>query len=103
MSREYKNIIGALEKMQCHCESMTRDKDNDEVWQKDVCALQEAMGIISDYEKAVSDASRMKRHYETPARPVHRSGVWCCPHCGKRIQYNHSHCHWCGKRIGWEK
>ena len=45
--------------------------------------------------------NRMIQHYETMAKPVHRSGVWCCPSCGKRIQYNHSFCHYCGKRIGW--
>lgn len=101
-TKEYKKIIAALDNLKDHCKSMARDKDSDEIWQQDVQALQEAMDIISDYEKAVADSSRMTQHYEMMVKPARRSGVWCCPNCGKRVTYKHSFCHWCGKRVGWD-
>jgi hypothetical protein len=102
-TKEYKKIIDALGNLQEHCSSMARDKDNDEIWQQDVQALQEAMDIISDYEKVIEGINRLIQHYETKANPISRSGVWVCPECGRRVQYNHSYCHYCGKRMCWEK
>lgn len=52
--------------------------------------------------KQKAELERMIRHYETKSAPVRQNGVWCCPSCGKRVQSNHSHCHRCGKKIGWE-
>ena len=68
----------------------------------ELLVLQEAMDIISDYEKVVAELNRLLQHYETEAKPINRSGVYCCPECGRRVQFNHSHCHYCGKRIGWK-
>lgn len=102
-TKEYIKIIDALDNLKDHCRSMARDKDNDEIWQQDVCALNEAMDIISDYEKVVADFNRMIKHYETMDKPIKQGGVWVCPTCGRRIQYNHSYCHYCGKRVGWRE
>lgn len=90
VSKEYQKIIAALDDMKDQC--------------SDIAALQEAMDIISDYEKVVADSNRMIKHYETPekARRV-TENFYSCPNCGKGIQFNRSHCQWCGKRIGWWK
>lgn len=66
-------------------------------------ALAVAMDIIYDYEQATNDMTRMMQKYCRSAKPVRRSGVWCCPACGKRVNYHHTHCHWCGKKMGWSK
>lgn len=94
-SKDYKKIISGLESLKVRC------KDGIGIEEQDIENLREAMDIISDYEKAVTTLSRMQQHYESQDRPIQKSGVWCCPACGKRIQYNHNHCHWCGKRAGW--
>ena len=103
-TKDYQKIIDDLDRFKCHCEEMARcDSINTTSWKEDVCALQESMDIISDYEKVIENSNRMMQHYETKAKPVRRDGVWCCPECGKRTSYNHSHCHWCGKKLGWEQ
>lgn len=43
----------------------------------------------------------LHRKYEAPGKPTHKDGVWHCPACNSRVQINHSHCHRCGKRLGW--
>lgn len=103
-TKSYQGLIRNLEVLKDHCEEMAmEDRHPCSAWKQDAKDLQEAMDIISDYEKMTSDSSRMIKHYETSDKPIRRSGVWCCPNCGKRTQYNHTHCHWCGKKIGWGK
>ena len=98
---DYKDLIKKIDNLKDHCENMARDKDAEEVWKQDVEALQEAMDIVSDYEKVTVNEARMSQHYETREKPIHKSGVWVCPACGKKIPYHHSYCHWCGKKVGW--
>lgn len=62
--------------------------------QEDAAEMLES--ILQDYEKLIN-------HYRVAGVPEQRSGVYCCPACGKRIQYHHSYCHKCGKRVGWDK
>ena len=90
-SLKYQEIIDRLDCMREHNLSET-----------ELLVLQEAMDIISDYEKVVADSNRLLQRYETAAKPMIKSGVCCCPECGRRVQYNHSHCHYCGKRLGWK-
>lgn len=90
-SKDYQKIIKQIEDLKERCNDTEK------------AAVQEAMDIISDYEKATAETSRLIMHYETMDKPIHRSAVWCCPNCGKRIRFNHSHCHYCGKRIGWDR
>lgn len=52
---------------------------------------------------ALQDHQRITERYTIEHKPEWRNGVWCCPACGKRIQYHHSYCHKCGKRVGWDK
>lgn len=70
---------------------------------EDADNLAEAIDIIYDYEKISPKYGEMTVHFEVPQKPVRRSGVWCCPSCGKRVNYHHTHCHWCGKKMGWGK
>ena len=85
----YNALIEILDNLKDRCEN------------EEAAALQEAMDIISDYEAAVKNEAMMSKHYETVAKPIQKSGVWVCPACGKKIPYNHSYCHWCGKKVGW--
>lgn len=64
-------------------------------------ALTQAMDIIYDYQSMADEHKRMVEKYETEA-PVIKRGMdfYCCPACGKRTSRNHTHCHWCGKKLG---
>lgn len=66
-------------------------------------AAEELASTLQDYHDLAQQYSDMLTKYSYAEKPVRKSGVWSCPDCGKRIQYNHTHCHWCGKRIGWNK
>lgn len=101
-SKDYKEILAQLENLMEHTSSM--EKDGEEIWKQDTKALQEAMDIISDYEKVVESLNRMAEQYERPemTRKI-AAGVYVCPNCGKRVQIGHSHCHWCGKKVSWDR
>lgn len=100
ISKDYKEIIEQLENLLGHVKDMARD--GEEVWTKDAKALQEAIDIVSDYEKAAKQASEVIQKYEF-AEPVIERGedIYVCPVCGKRSQPGHTHCHWCGKKLLW--
>lgn len=66
-------------------------------------AAEELASTLQDYHDLAQQYSNMLTKFSYADKPVQRSGVWCCPDCGKRIQYNHSHCHWCGKKVGWDR
>lgn len=101
-TKDYKKIIAQLDNLQEHTRSTERD--GEEIWKQDSEALQEAMDIISDYEKVVASLNRMIEQYERPeiTRKI-AAGVYVCPNCGKRVQVGHSYCHWCGKRVSWDR
>lgn len=67
-------------------------------------ALTQAMDIVYDYQSMADEHKRMVEKYETEA-PVIKRGMdfYCCPACGKRTSRNHTHCHWCGKKLGWSR
>lgn len=101
-TKDYQQIIKQLENLQSHCSSMAAQKDAEEVWRNDTDALQEAIDIIADYEKATAQTVEMIRKYETETPAIHRGmDFYQCPACGKRTSRNHTHCHWCGKKLGW--
>lgn len=100
----YDEIIEQLENIKDHCSDMARGKDADEIWQKDVDALDEAIDIIADYEKATAQNAEMMQRYEKPEMAIKRqAGIYTCPLCGKRTQVGHTHCHWCGKKLTWDR
>lgn len=94
-TKDYKKIIAQLDNLQEHTRSMERD--GEEIWKQDSEALQEAMDIISDYEKVVASLNRMIEQYERPeiTRKI-AAGVYVCPNCGKRVQVE-----WHTHRIKW--
>lgn len=67
-------------------------------------ALTQAMDIVYDYQSMADEHKRMVEKYETEA-PVIKRGMdfYCCPAYGKRTSRNHTHCHWCGKKLGWSR
>ncbi len=99
-SKNYQKIIGDLDSLKDYCYEMSKEEKHAS-WQQDIQTLQEAMDIISDYEKTVADYNRMIQRYETPERAIRKSeDLYTCPHCGRRVNFNHSHCHYCGKKLG---
>lgn len=99
---DYQRIIGQLERLREHCSDMA--KGGEEIWKEDESALQKSMDIIHDYESIVASYNRMVEHYETANMTIKRqTGVYVCPECGKRVYIGHSYCHWCGKKVCWDK
>lgn len=102
--KQYMKIIKQLENLQEHCQSMAAPKDSSEIWGNDVAALSEAIDIISDYEKATEQTASLVMKYETAGMAIKKAaGVYVCPDCGKRAQPGHTHCHWCGKKLTWDR
>lgn len=64
-------------------------------------AIKQAMDIIHDYNLSAKVLAQMQRKYCQANKPIRKNGVWCCPDCGRRVAFNHTHCHWCGKKMGW--
>ena len=60
------------------------------------------LDIEYDYKGQAKQLKDMILYFKTDERPVKRDGVWLCPACGKRISEWHSHCHCCGKKVGWD-
>lgn len=65
-------------------------------------AAEELESTLQDYHDLAAQYSDMMTAFCYEDRPVRRNNVWLCPKCGKRVQYNHTHCHWCGKKMGWD-
>lgn len=59
--------------------------------------------IIEQLEITKSKIKEIAK-YEQPAMAVRRAaGLYTCPLCGKRTQVGHTHCHWCGKKLSWDR
>lgn len=65
-------------------------------------AAEELESTLQDYHDLAAQYSDMMTAFCYEDRPVRRNNVWLCSKCGKRVQYNHTHCHWCGKKMGWD-
>ena len=52
VNKDYRRIISQLESLYTHASDMARGGDADDIWKEDMEALQEAIDIIYDYEKA---------------------------------------------------
>lgn len=81
-------------------------------WEKDIDNVLLEFGVTKEsmqedaaekLESILQNYIKVINRYCSPGVPEQRSGVYCCPACGKRIQYHHSYCHKCGKRVGWDK
>ena len=73
-SKNYQKIISQLEDLYVHVSDMAKidDDDSNSVWIKDKKALQEAIGIIDDYEKATEQTALLVQRYEVGAKVIHR-------------------------------
>ena len=66
-------------------------------------AITDAMDIIYDYQTMAEAHAQMIEKYEKESAVISRGmDIYQCPVCGKRVSRNHSHCHWCGKKLGWK-
>lgn len=100
----YDEIIEQLEITKSKIKEIARNEYGGESWNDDLDALTEAADIVADYSKATAQASEMSQKYEQPAMAVRRAaGLYTCPLCGKRTQVGHTHCHWYGKKLSWDR
>lgn len=61
------------------------------------------LDILKDYEGLAKQYQGLHRQFEMTEKPIYKDGVWHCPACNSRIQPNHSYCHRCGKKVGWDR
>lgn len=66
-------------------------------------AAEELESALQDYHDLAQQHSEMLKKFCYDAKPIRKNGVWVCPDCNRRIQYNHSHCHYCGRKVGWDR
>ena len=64
-------------------------------------AAEELENALQDYHGLARQYGQMLADFCHEDRPVRKDGIWLCPKCRRRIQHSHSHCHRCGKKIGW--
>ena len=64
-------------------------------------AAEELESTLQDYHDLAQQYGDMLTVFCYEAKPAFFNGIWLCPKCRKSIHYNHTHCHWCGKKIGW--
>ncbi len=58
--------------------------------------------ILFDYVNQERQFLRLMEKYEKESPAIIKDvGFFQCPACRKRTGRNHTHCHWCGKKIGW--
>ena len=65
-------------------------------------AAENLESVLQDYLDLAQQYSDLVTKFCYETKPVKRNGVYVCPDCGSRIAYNHSHCHRCGKKLGWK-
>ena len=112
-------ILPQLSSLKDNSESFAAEPGADEIWSKNIRALEETTGIlctmqdeginsaeelkdlIFDYKLAVKHNQEYVRKFGTPERTYLKDDVWHCPECNHRVQINHGFCHWCGKRLAW--
>lgn len=69
----------------------------------DAEALEEVLDILQDYEGLARQSREVHEQFYAEGRPTRENGLWLCPGCGRKVQYRHAYCHWCGKRMGWAR
>jgi len=112
------NILGQLSSLRDSSADLAKGKDADEIWQMDVEAIEAATAILSalqdegindaeqvkdlihDYRAQARQCKEMHRKHNTPAKVIHKDGIFHCPECNSRVAPRHSYCHRCGKRLG---
>lgn len=63
--------------------------------------LDELRDVRADDAQRVNEWREMVRLYRTETRPTVKGDIVICPECGRRVSVNNSHCHRCGKKLGW--
>ena len=112
-------ILEQLSSLKDNSASFASESDSDhEIWRDDVAALEAAIAMISalqdegvcdleavkdlifDYNLANRQNKELHRKFEVADRAIRKDGVFHCPECNHRVAPNHTHCHWCGKKLG---
>ena len=56
--------------------------------------------LLFDYGLSAEESDGMRKKFLTAAKVINKDGVYLCPACRHRVGPMHTHCHWCGKRLG---
>lgn len=114
------DIINQLGSLRASSAEFAKSDPENEIWQADVTACETSIRILASPERGcctdLETTLDFLQELQFPGRsstrpstgstrpqgsPPTKTGVWHCPACNSRVQINHSHCHRCGKRLGW--
>ena len=101
MQRSYGQITGFLEDLAGMIEDARDSGDPKWALFQGVGMIREAADIISDYEMVVEENLEYQKRYAEETAPLYECGVMICPECHHRVKDNYTHCHHCGKKLGW--
>lgn len=98
--------------------ALDEEDEDQQIWKNDITALEATIAMITaisdegiddaeglkdllhDYNAQAAQLKELHRKYENPTKAIWRDSVWHCPECNHRVMPRHSHCHWCGKKLG---
>lgn len=111
-------VLEQLSSLKDICEAYAEDTASDLSCLTDATALETAITMISalqdegvnnaeelrdwifDCNLAAKQNKELHRKFEVADKAISRDGVLHCPECNHRVAPKHSHCHWCGKKLG---
>lgn len=92
-NRGTQTVLKQLSELQEHCMDMARGGEI--TWTDDVQAVEVAKLALLENQKFIEK-------YQTNAKPIQKTmTLYLCPSCHRRVKKNQSHCHRCGKKLGW--
>ena len=72
-----------------------------ELEREGITDLEGVRDLIEDYNAQARTYQAMHRKFDVASKPIRKDGVLHCPECNHRVSPHHSHCHWCGKKLGY--
>lgn len=96
--KDYQKLVSILDK----AAAFLQPREDAEDVQVVKAAFKEIQDILYDYPQQAEQLRLLMEKYETEV-PVTIRGIdfYQCPACNGRTGRRHSHCHKCGKKLGW--
>lgn len=81
VSKNYQKIISQLKSLYAHVSDMAMEDNSESIWKEDMEALQEAIDIIYDYEKATEQAkektdNQIRKWLQNPESDSAKYKMW---------------------------
>lgn len=96
--KDYKKLVYILDKVITFLQPLQQSEELQAVNE----TLQEIKDILYDYPRQAEQLRLLMEKYEKEVPAIVREkDFFQCPSCNGRTGRRHSHCHKCGKKLGW--